>query len=489
MLLETQLRVSLAYYYSFEFKRDISILVQPLLVCFSRWMGVQPSMTRPDVRMVEGEAGLYDGVKIQRVLQNLGAVGVLDLDGMGCEGTLPEDIGVFNKLKQLRMSVNTITGTIPSNANKMQRIEIFDLSGNQLSGEYDDECFSGMGPTCTNFDISFNEISGVIPECWETFTMLETLNLSGNQFVGRLPASFSNLVKLKHLKLYDNQLEGTLPDVFQNCLNLEEINVSENKLGGSHPLSLFSKCLKLKRIHLGYNQFDGDLNISCLADLKDLEFLYVNHNHFTGTIESELCQLKKLKFINFSNNRLTGVLPEDFGNLQRLEICIFSENQIQGPVPRSMSLLTNLRDFHIFNQWRSEHMELPREFKSYTYQRLYHDAIKLHIDSLCWLDRFAQEEEIEKRNATRENSSPKSDKRKKKRKKKKSHGDDLVIGGKMDEMSLEEGSSIGLASPGNSVLHQTIETASSHTITTEKLNEIKDQFKEKDTSHRINVNR
>ena len=454
-----------------------------------RWMGVLPSMTRPDIRMVEAEAGLYDGIKIQRVLQNMGAVGVVDLDGMGCEGTLPSDLGGFNKLKQLRMGTNCIRGTIPFSTNKMERIEIFDLSGNQLSGEYNDECFSGMGPTCTEFDISHNEIMGTIPECWETFAMLETLNLSGNQFVGKIPISISHLVKLKHLKLYDNQLEGDLPNIFESCLDLEEVNISQNKLRGSNILSLFSKCKKMKRLHLGYNEFDGDLNLPSLSELKDLEFLYLNHNRFTGTIEPEICQLYELKFLNFSNNSITGILPKDFGNLRRLEICVLSENKIQGPVPASMSLLTNLRDFHIFNQWKSEHMELPREFKSYTFQRLYSDSLKLHIDSLCWLDRFAQEEEIESRQAALRTPSPKSVKRKKKKKKKSGvtdDSDDLIAGGKMDELSLEAGS-VDYTSPNNSVLQQTIETASSHTMTTEQLNEIKDQFKEQDNSHRINI--
>ena len=333
--------------------------------------------------------------------------------------------------------------------------------------------------------------------------MLETLNLSGNQFMGKIPSSISHLTVLKHLKLYDNQLEGHLPaHIFENCLYLEEINISQNKLTGSYPLSLFSKCTRMKRIHIGYNNFHGELKLSSISELKDLEFLYVNHNNFTGIIEPEICQLHELRFINFSNNHINGILPEEFGNLKKLEICILSDNHIEGPVPRSMSMLTNLRDFHIFNQFRSEHMELPREFKSYTYHRLYHDSLKLHIDSLCWLDRFAQEEAIEKKQAS---SSPKNGKRKKTKKKdKKNKKDrennnnddddlDLITGGKMeDEMSLEMGSSIELASSNHSsLLQQTVGTASSHTMTTQQLDEIKEQFKEQeqDTSHRIKVNR
>ena len=216
-----------------------------------------------------------------------------------------------------------------------------------------------------------------------SFQSLQVLNLSGNKFAGSLPKSLSCLVSLRQIKLYNNQLEGQLPDVFSTCTALEEVNLSQNLFKGD-PLEVFARCLSLKRLNLAYNRFDEDLNSSMLSGMTSLELLYLNHNQITGRIGPEICLLKGLKLLNVSNNRLIGMLPSAFGDLTRLEVCVMSANEINGPVPASMSQLINLKDFHIFSQWPSEAHAVSREFKSYTYHRLYTAALQLGLDTLCW---------------------------------------------------------------------------------------------------------
>jgi Leucine-rich repeat (LRR) protein len=164
---------------------------------------------------------------------------------------------------------------------------------------------------------------------------------------------------------------------------IEDINLSQNKFFGS-PLDVFSNCINLKRLNLSNNLFDKELNISLISGLNSLELLYLQNNSIKGEIENQISCLVSLRFFNLSNNQIKGKLPPNFGELRKLETCILSNNQIIGPIPKSLSEICNLKDFHIFNQWPSESMSLPREFKSLTYRRLYKDALLLRFDSLSW---------------------------------------------------------------------------------------------------------
>jgi Leucine-rich repeat (LRR) protein len=322
-------------------------------------------------------------LKLMSLGGNLGTVGILDLEGMGCEGIIPNEIGEFKVLKRLHLSLNKITGALPLNIRSLKRIESIDISCNCITGEYDNSYFNDIGDKCANIDFSFNDMSGQIPDCFYLYQALQKLNLSGNRFSGSLPTSIASLTSLRVLKMYNNNLEGNLHEIFSACVSLEEVNLSKNRFSGS-PCGAFAKCTALERLNLSRNQLDYDLDIHSLVQLSSLQLLYLDHNSIAGSIGPEICSLKSLKFLNLSHNRLCGVLPTDFGDLVNLEVCVISGNQIIGPVPQSMSQLTNLKDFHVFNQWPSEFTEMPRSFKSFTFRRLYRDALSLEMDSLCW---------------------------------------------------------------------------------------------------------
>jgi Leucine-rich repeat (LRR) protein len=85
-----------------------------------------------------------------------------------------------------------------------------ELSGNALTGELDYESFAGL-EYLTTVNISYNKLTGIVPDFLGTNPNLVTLNLAGNSFVGTVPTSTGRARKLRDLNLQSNMLSGLLP--------------------------------------------------------------------------------------------------------------------------------------------------------------------------------------------------------------------------------------------------------------------------------------
>ncbi|KAI5065081.1 hypothetical protein GOP47_0019776 [Adiantum capillus-veneris] len=88
--------------------------------------------------------------------------------------------------------------------------------------------------TIQYLDLSFNQLSGSIPEEMGSWLSLISLALSHNQLTGKLPLSFSNLHALGVMDISYNHLEGSL-SVLSECTLLVAIDVSNNLFSGEIP--------------------------------------------------------------------------------------------------------------------------------------------------------------------------------------------------------------------------------------------------------------
>jgi Leucine-rich repeat (LRR) protein len=357
------------------------------------WVGLPKTMLKPEIKPLEAEAELFDGVKVSSVdmfalrqLAKRGGEGAstllsLDLEGNGCEGSLVKGISKFSNCERLNLSLNAITGPYLKEIGLLADLRLLDLSGNDLEGSLTSECFEGLH-NLEKFDLSFNMLHGNIPDSFEALTHLLELNLSGNAFTGTIPESISNLTSLKSLKLYANALEGPIPQTFSNLTSLTDINISENKL--THGIDVLFAIPSLQLINLSLNLIEQSFSEIYFRDDLSIETIYLQDNLIFGSINDSFCQLKRLRKLNLSNNKITGTLPFDFGSLEKLEVCVLSDNEIVGPVPRSIARLRNLKDFHIFSQWLSEDMFLPRAFNAHSLYRLVDVGPRLNLNSYCW---------------------------------------------------------------------------------------------------------
>ncbi len=383
------------------------------------WIGQNQNVTRPEIGAIEGPVSVYNGVVMipppsavagfvgqlqskqqqQQVESNplAGMLTEFDLSGFGCRGQLPSSMSFLNLCKIVNLQCNRLYGPLPTSAiRQWSQVRQLKLAGNELRCQ-------GEGLSALQYlinleilDLSFNELTGTIPDIFTSTPKLEILNLAGNYLEGEIPSSITTLVSLKELKLQSNRLTGSIPLGFRNnhCKSIRHINLSKNRLT-SGAIDALHGLTTLEVVMLNNNEFRGRLDGSVFLTLKNVIILYLHNNQLSGIIPNELCTLKKLKYCNLSSNHFRGRIPEDIGELISVEKLLLCDNILVGPVPRSIGLLiSHLRDFYVFKPYtNSDPMTQrlapsisipPRKFNAFAFERVYLFGPSVGIDSVHW---------------------------------------------------------------------------------------------------------
>ncbi|CDP07987.1 unnamed protein product [Coffea canephora] len=87
----------------------------------------------------------------------------------------------------------------------------------------------------TYLDLSVNQLSGDIPSTIGALQNLLTLSLGYNNLEGLIPESIRHMLLLQYLDLSFNNLSGLIPASLGKLLDLQYLNVSYNKLRGPIP--------------------------------------------------------------------------------------------------------------------------------------------------------------------------------------------------------------------------------------------------------------
>ncbi|CAL2255804.1 unnamed protein product [Prunus armeniaca] len=142
-------------------------------------------------------------------------------------------------------------------------------------------------------NLSSNNLSGELPDCWSHLETLVMVDLSNNAFSGKIPMTIGSLFQMQTLKLRSNRFVGELPSSLKNCTSLEVIDLGDNKLSGPIPTWLG-------------------------VSFKNLVILMLSTNHFNGSMPSQLCHLTHIQIMDFSVNNISGSIPKCLNNLTTL---------------------------------------------------------------------------------------------------------------------------------------------------------------------------
>ncbi|WOG97907.1 hypothetical protein DCAR_0417248 [Daucus carota subsp. sativus] len=85
------------------------------------------------------------------------------------------------------------------------------------------------------FDLSYNALSGTIPESFGSLNSVQVMNLGHNNLTGSIPSSFGGLKYIGVLDLSYNNLQGAIPGSLGGLSFLSDLDVSNNNLSGSVP--------------------------------------------------------------------------------------------------------------------------------------------------------------------------------------------------------------------------------------------------------------
>ncbi|KAG2582296.1 hypothetical protein PVAP13_6KG099335 [Panicum virgatum] len=189
-------------------------------------------------------------------LGNLARLEQIYFDSSGFSGPFPSTFSKLKNLKILWASDNDFTGKIPDFIGSLTKLEVLRFQGNSFEGPIP-ESLSNLtkltdlrigdivnGSSSLSFISNLTSLNVLILRNCRISDNLATVNfsnlggltlldLSFNNITGQIPQSILNLENLGFLFLGNNSLSGSLPNVKSRSLN--NLDFSYNQLSGSFP--------------------------------------------------------------------------------------------------------------------------------------------------------------------------------------------------------------------------------------------------------------
>ncbi|KAG2648608.1 hypothetical protein PVAP13_1NG058300 [Panicum virgatum] len=325
--------------------------------------------------------GVLDGARLIK-LSNLA---VLDLGGNNFSGDIPDSICRLKRLKELRLDRNNMTGELPSTMGSCIELTTINLKNNYFTGDLHKVNFSILSNLRT-LDVSWNSLSGTIPDSVYLCRNLTRLGLSFNNLHGQISLRIGELKSLASLSLAENSFSNITNalHILQSSRNLNPLLIGGNFRSEEipddqiideacpfGPIPVWISTLNfLFYLDLSNNTLTGEIP-AALMDMpmlqsdeeiasssliaRDLElpvyngptprywtfsafaaFMDLGKNYFTGEIPLEIGQLKAL-------------IPQTIGNLRNLEWLDLSNNHLSGTIPYALNNLHFLSEFNISN--------------------------------------------------------------------------------------------------------------------------------------------
>ncbi|XP_062200541.1 brassinosteroid LRR receptor kinase BRL2-like [Phragmites australis] len=201
---------------------------------------------------------------------------VLQLANNSLKGRIPKELGNCSSLMWLDLNSNRLSGEIPRRLGRQLGSTPLSgiLSGNTLAfvRNVGNSCkgvgglleFAGIRPerllqVPTLKSCDFTRLySGAAVSGWTRYQTLEYLDLSYNELSGSIPEEFGDMVVLQVLDLARNNLTGEIPTSLGRLRNLGVFDVSHNGLTGGIPYS-FSNLSFLVQIDVSDNNLIGEI--------------------------------------------------------------------------------------------------------------------------------------------------------------------------------------------------------------------------------------
>ncbi|XP_027939626.1 receptor-like protein EIX2 [Vigna unguiculata] len=189
------------------------------------------------------------------------------------------------------LASNGLKGCLPQLS---PNVVFVSLVNNSLSGDMspllcDHKMLNGKN-NLLFLDISMNNLSGGLTNCWKNWKSLVVVRLGSNNLSGKIPPSMGFLSNLTSLHLDENKLHGDIPPSLQHCHSLLVFNVRNNQLSGNIPYWISHSVMTLQ----------------------------LRSNHFTGKIPPQICQFSSLIILDIANNTISGHIPNCLSNIKSL---------------------------------------------------------------------------------------------------------------------------------------------------------------------------
>uniref|UniRef100_A0A7N0TRQ0 Leucine-rich repeat-containing N-terminal plant-type domain-containing protein n=1 Tax=Kalanchoe fedtschenkoi TaxID=63787 RepID=A0A7N0TRQ0_KALFE len=318
--------------------------------CCSSWPGVACSNITGHVERLDLSRGHFTG-GLSSSLTDLKYLTYLDLSYIDFQNkTIPEFIGLMERLTYLDMSCSLFGGVIPRQLGNLRNL--VELRLDYLSCMFPAYDILELSWVSSLSSLERLEIAGVnlslASQQWlQSVNMLPNLKslVITSCELAYLPQTlpFVNLTSLTDLDLSYNKFNSLVPRWLSNASSLVHITIDESGLIGRIPGLAFENMCNLQAIWFKGNLLDGGLAelIDTLADCSNssMQLLGLSDNELRDYLPDSVGRLRNLNFLRVSSNSLFGSIPTSIGNLTKLQDLRICDNQWQGV----------MRDAHLSN--------------------------------------------------------------------------------------------------------------------------------------------
>jgi Leucine-rich repeat (LRR) protein len=288
----------------------------------------------------------------------------LYLNGNQLSGTLPDELGKYQKLSFLSLSYNMLSGPIPMSIGNLSSLRTLAVSTNQLNGTI--PISLGHLSNLEMLDISYNLFKGFVFDVhFSNLTKLKELYASStNLLTLRVSSNWVPPFQLQSLAMDSWRIGPRFPGWLQSQKNLQDLSLSNASISDVIPSWFWSLCPQIEMLDLSQNQIHGSIpNLSCGGSISlgsnnfsgplphisssYITYLDLSNNSFHGSLSPFVCEQKdKIRYVqilDLSKNLLSGELPDCWMNYFDLQVLLLGSNKLTGNIPTSIGSLSALK--------------------------------------------------------------------------------------------------------------------------------------------------
>jgi Leucine-rich repeat (LRR) protein len=249
---------------------------------------------------------------------------VLHLGMNNLRGTIPSTFSEGSNLQYLNLNGNELEGKIPLSIVNCTMLEFLNLGNNKIEDTF--PYFLEMLPELKILVLKSNKLQGFMkgPTTFNSFSKLQILDISENNLSGPLPEEFFN--GLEGMMNVDQDM------IYMTVKNSSGYTYSIEMTWKGLEIEFVKIQSILRVLDLSKNSFTGEIP-KPIGKLKGLQQLNLSHNFLTGHIQSSLGFLTNLQSLDMSSNMLTGRIPVQLTDLTFLQVLNLSQNKLEGPIP------------------------------------------------------------------------------------------------------------------------------------------------------------
>ncbi|KAK8320744.1 hypothetical protein V6Z12_A12G056700 [Gossypium hirsutum] len=260
-------------------------------------------------------------------------------------GSIPDEFANLKNLQVLDLSDNlNLEGQIPGLLGNLSKLQFLDLSANNFHGDVYG-LFSGFSSNpnskLESLDLSSNSLTGELPESLGLLKHLQHLDLSSNSFWGSIPSSIGSLSALRVLDLSYNTMNGTIPERLGQLSGLVDMNLMANSWKGILKETHFMNLRKLQHVRLTTEPtrslaFSASHGWFPPFKLKSIQL----ENCMTGPSFPVWLQVQnELTSVVLKNVSISDTIPGKwFSQLSaQLTYLVLSQDQMRGELPRHLN--------------------------------------------------------------------------------------------------------------------------------------------------------